>query len=369
MNAGRSADVTRTLLQVLGIALILAACAWILQPFLLAGVWATTIAVATWPLLLKLERAFGGRRRPAVAAMTLALLVILILPLSAGIAGVVENADRIGAWLKSVTTISVPPPPAWLEGVPLIGSRAVARWQTLANASPEEVAAKLAPHARSLIEWFLSQVGGFGRMVVQFLLTVLIAGVLYSTGETAAAAAKRLATRLAGAPGDRAVTLAGEAIRAVAIGVVLTAIAQSTLGGIGLAITGVPFAGVLTLLMFFLCVCMIGPTPVLVCSIIWLYWRGDPVWGSVLLAWTIPVGLLDNFLRPILIRRGADISMLLILPGVIGGLIAFGIIGLFVGPMMLAVTYALLSEWVKQGPEGASAATPGGSSSGDDGAA
>jgi len=348
MNVERSPDVTRTLLQVLGIALMLATCAWILRPFLLAGGWATTIVVATWPLLLKLERALGGRRAPAVSAMTLALLVILILPLSAGIVGAVENADRIGAWLKSMTTISIPPPPAWLEGAPLIGPHLGARWEIVAKASPEEVAAKLAPHARSLLEWFLSQVGGIGRMVIQFLLTVLIAGVLYATGETAAAGVKRIAARLAGEPGNRAVTLAGDAIRAVAIGVILTAIAQSALGGIGLAISGIPFAGVLTLLMFFLCVCMIGPVPILLCAIIWLFWRGDPVWGSVLLVWTIPVGLLDNFLRPFLIRRGADISMLLILPGVVGGLIAFGIIGLFVGPMMLAVAHALLSEWVRQ---------------------
>jgi len=349
MNMERSPDVTRTLLQVLGIVLMIATCAWILQPFLLAGGWATTIVVATWPLLLKVEGAFRGRRGPAVTVMTLALLVILILPLSAGIAGIVENVDRIGGWLKSATAITIPPAPTWLEGVPFIGPRAVARWQTLAAASSEEIAARLAPHARSLLEWFLVQVGSFGRMLVQFLLTVLIAGVLYSTGETAAGGVKRFAARLAGDRGERAVTLAGEAIRAVAIGVVLTAIIQSALGGIGLLIAGIPFAGVLTLLMFFLSICMIGPMPVLLCALIWLYWSGDPFWGTVLLVWSIPVGLLDNFLRPILIRRGADISMLLILPGVIGGLIALGIIGLFVGPMVLAVTYTLLSEWVRQG--------------------
>lgn len=357
MNIERSPDVTRTLLQVLGIVLMIAACAWILQPFLLAGGWATTIVVATWPLFLRAEAAFGGRRAPAVAVMTLALLVILILPLSAGIAGVVDNVDRIVGWLKSATTITVPPPPSWLDGIPLIGPRAVARWQALSNASSDEITARLAPHARSVLEWFLVQFGSFGRMLIQFLLTVLICGMLYATGETAAAGAKRFAARLAGDRGERAVTLAGEAIRAVAIGVVLTAIIQSALGGLGLAIAGIPFAGVLTLLMFFLCVCMIGPMPILLAAILWLYWSGDAFWGTVLLVWTIPVGLLDNFLRPILIRRGADISMLLILPGVIGGLIALGIIGLFVGPTVLAVSYKLLSEWVRQGQQSPNAAT------------
>ena len=117
-------------------------------------------------------------------------------------------------------------------------------------------------------------------------------------------------------------------------------------------LAGVPFAAVLTAVMFFLGVCQIGPMPVLVPAIGWLYWRGDPFWGTALLIWGLPVGLLDNFLRPVLIRRGANLSMLLILPGVIGGLIALGIIGLFIGPVVLAVTHTLLAAWVREGPTG-----------------
>ena len=150
--------------------------------------------------------------------------------------------------------------------------------------------------------------------------------------------------------------LAGQAIRAVALGLVVTALVQSALGGIGLAIVGIPFAAILSLLMFLLGLCQVGPLPVLLPSIAWLYWSGDTFWASVLLVWTIPVGVLDNFLRPVLIRRGADLSMLIILPGVIGGLIAFGIIGLFVGPVMLAVTYTLLSDWVTRGERSLEAA-------------
>jgi predicted PurR-regulated permease PerM len=174
----------------------------------------------------------------------------------------------------------------------------------------------------------------------------VIAAVLYAKGETAARGVKRFAVRLAGARGEPAVVLAGQAVRAVALGVVLTAIIQSALGGIGLVVAGIPLASILTGVMFFLGVCQIGPLPVLLPAIAWLYWRGDPFWGTALLVWSIPVGLLDNVLRPVLIRRGADLSMLLILPGVIGGLLAFGIIGLFIGPVVLAVAYTLLTAWV-----------------------
>jgi predicted PurR-regulated permease PerM len=343
-----SADVTRTLLQVLAIVAMMVACGWILSPFLLAGAWATTIVVATWPVMLRVQELFGGRRGAAVAVMTLALLVILMLPLSAGVAAVIDNGPRIGAWLKSATTAAIPPPPEWLETVPLVGKRVVTYWQSLANATSDEIAARHAPQARFVLEWFIAQIGSFGRMLVQFLLTVVIAGILYATGESAARGVERFAIRLAGERGEDAVHLAGQAIRAVALGVVVTAIVQSALGGIGLAVAGVPFAMVLTLVMFFLGVCQIGPLPVLLSALVWLYyWRGDAFWGTVLLVWAVPVGLLDNFLRPMLIRRGANLSMLLILPGVIGGLVAFGIIGLFVGPVVLAVTYTLLSEWIQ----------------------
>jgi predicted PurR-regulated permease PerM len=130
--------------------------------------------------------------------------------------------------------------------------------------------------------------------------------------------------------------------------VALTAIIQSVLGGIGLAVAGVPAATVLTAVMFILCVAQIGPGLVLIPSIILLYWSGDTLWGTLLLVWSVPVTLLDNFLRPALIKKGADLPLLLIFAGVVGGLIAFGIIGLFIGPVILAVSYTLLVAWVSE---------------------
>ena len=145
--------------------------------------------------------------------------------------------------------------------------------------------------------------------------------------------------------------LAGQAIRGVALGVVVTALVQSVLGGIGLAIAGVPFAAMLTAVMFMLALAQIGPLPVLIGALAWLWWQGHTAWFVVLLIVTIAVGSLDNILRPILIRKGADLPLLLIFAGVIGGLFAFGLLGLFVGPVLLAVAYTLLDAWVSEVPD------------------
>jgi predicted PurR-regulated permease PerM len=143
------------------------------------------------------------------------------------------------------------------------------------------------------------------------------------------------------------VVLAGQAIRGVALGVVVTALAQSLLSGIGLAIVGVPLAAVLTALIFILCIAQLGPILVLLPAVGYVFWTGETGWGIFLLAWTLVVGTMDNFLRPVLIKRGADLPLLLIFAGVIGGMIGFGLVGIFVGPVLLAVSYTLIDAWVK----------------------
>ena len=163
---------------------------------------------------------------------------------------------------------------------------------------------------------------------------------------------RRFGRRLAGERGDNVVQLAGKAIRGVALGVVLTAFVQALLGGIGLWVAGVPFAAVLTAVMFMLAVAQIGAVPVLVCALVWLWFQGSTGWFVALLVWTIIVGSMDNVLRPILIKKGADLPLLLIFAGVIGGLVSFGLLGLFVGPVVLAVAYTLLDAWVSEAPDG-----------------
>ena len=348
MQVKGSPDLARTTLQLLGLGTLIASSVWIVQPFLPALTWATTIVVATWPLLLAVQAGLGGRRAPAVAVMTVVLLLILVVPLYFGIAAIVENADRVAEWSKSLATVAVPQPPAWVEAIPVVGTRLAARWQQVAAARPEDVAARVAPYAQQLVVWFVSAVGGVGLLLVEFLLTVLIAAILYANGETAAHAANRFARRLAGPQGENALQLAAQAIRGVALGVVVTAIVQSSLSGIGVAIVGVPFATLLTAVMFMLCIAQVGPGLVLIPAVIWVYSTNGAVWGTGFLVWAILCGTIDNVLRPLLIKRGADLPLLLIFTGVIGGLIAFGVIGLFLGPVVLAVAYTLLVDWVSE---------------------
>jgi predicted PurR-regulated permease PerM len=345
----RSPDLVRTIFQVLAVGVLIAASVWIMRPFIVALVWAATVVIATWPLLLRAQHLLGGKRALAVALMTTVLLLILVVPLYFVATTIAANVAHIADWSNSVVKFTAAGPPAWVEGIPLIGTRIAMRWREIAAATPEEFSTKIAPIAHTLALWLLGRIGSLGVLLVQFLLTTIIAAILYANGETAARGAERFARRLAGAEAQKAVRLAGQAIRGVALGVVVTAIAQAALGGIGVAIAGVPFPMLLTAAMFILAIAQIGPGPILLCAVIWVYSRSGAMWGTGLLIWSIFCGTFDNFLRPLLIKRGADLPLLLIFAGVIGGLIAFGVIGLFIGPVVLAVAYTLLTDWVSEG--------------------
>jgi predicted PurR-regulated permease PerM len=341
-------DLTRTALAVLFIGVLIGFSFWILRPFLGAMVWATMIVVATWPVMLALQARMWHKRALAVTVMTVALLLVLVVPFSLAIGTIVSNADEIAGWAKSLATFKVPPPPEWVGKLPLVGSKTVQAWEQVAAAGIEDLAAKAAPYAGSVTRWFVAEVGSFGLVFVQFLLTIVLAAIMYANGERAAAAVRRFGRRLAGPRGESSVHLAGQAIRGVALGVVVTALAQSVVGGIGLAVAGIPFATILTAVMFMLAIAQLGPILVLAPAVIWLYWSGSSGWGTFLLIWTVAVSTMDNFLRPILIKKGANLPLLLIFAGVIGGLTAFGLVGIFVGPVVLAVAYTLLEAWVSE---------------------
>jgi len=342
-------DLTRTTLAVLFIAVLIAATFWILRPFLTALIWATMIVVATWPVMLRVQAALWGRRSLAVTVMTIALLLVFVVPFTLAIGTLVANIDEIVDSAKSLGTAKLPEPPHWVQTVPLVGRRVASAWRHLAASGPEELGRTIAPYTQQAARWLLEQMGTLGVMTVQFLLTVVIAAVLFAAGEAAAAGLRRFARRLAGMHGESAIRLAVQAIRGVALGVVLVAIGQSVLGGVGLAVAGVPFPLLLTFLMFLLCLAQIGPGLILVGAIAWLYWEGAAGWATALLVWSIFVGTVDNVVRPILIMKGADLPLLLIFAGVVGGLIAFGLIGIFIGPVVLAVVYMLIEAWVREG--------------------
>lgn len=343
-------DLTHTVLSVLFIGALIASSFWVMRPFLMPLVWAAVIVVATWPVFERLQKRLGGRRGPAVAVMALAILMVIIVPIAFAVVTIIGNFSDMSAQVKKVSTLSLSAPPAWVSGIPLLGEKLAGRWQEFAALDADARTAALVPYAKTAGQWVMKKAGSIGMTLLTFLLTVIISTILYANGTTVRAGILAFARRLAGRRGEDAAILAGQSVRGVVMGVVLTALIQAALAGIGLFVAGVPAAGLLTAVALMLCLAQLGPFLVMLPAVAWLYYSGHPAMGTVLLVITIVAGTIDNFVRPFLIKKGADLPILLIFSGVIGGLLAFGIIGLFIGPVALAVTYTLLKQWVVGDP-------------------
>ena len=350
-----SNDLPRTVLAVIFLGLLIAGAFWVLRPFLAALLWGGMIVIATWPLLQTVQRWLGGRRKLAVTAFTLILLLLFVVPLFFAVVAIVTHADDVAAYVKNYFASGLPAAPAWLAKLPLVGERLAAGWNQFSGSPLGELTGRLTPYLGNMASWFAGQVGGIGKLFVQFLLTVVVAAVFWSSGETWSRGIRRFARRLGGEQGDQMVVLAAGAVRGVALGVVVTAFVQSALAGLGLALAGIPLAALLTVVAFLLCIAQAGPLFVLLPAVVWLFYQDRTGWAVFLLVWSLEVGTLDNFLRPVLIRKGADLPLLLIFAGVLGGLMSFGLVGLFIGPVLLAVALKLLEAWIDGEPQVTSA--------------
>lgn len=287
----------------------------------------------------------------AVFILTVALLLILLVPLGFAVQTLVGNSGRIAAWVSSLDEMALPPPPAWVSNIPLAGDKITTAWAHLAAQGPEGFAAQAAPYVRVFIQWLIAQIGGGGAMILQFLMTVIICAVLYTTGETAARGVRKFTTRLAGSNGDRAALLAAGAIRGVAMGIVVTAFVQVLIAGAGLLIASTPGTPLLCAAILMLCLAQLGPGLIMIPAVIWEFYTGSTLSGSILLVFALVSMTIDNVVKPVLIKKGADLPLPLIFAGVIGGMISMGIMGIFLGPVILAVTYELLAAWVEDRPE------------------
>jgi predicted PurR-regulated permease PerM len=342
-----SHDLTRSVLSIGTIGLLIVSSAWIVRPFVTAFLWATVIVISTWPLLLSLQARLWGKRGMATTVMTLTLLLVFLIPLGLSVATFLGHMDQMVQWVSSLDQRVIPPPPEWVAGIPLVGDKIAVAWAQAASQGPGGVTAQVLPYAKSFIKWFAGELGGVASMTLQFLLTVIICGVLYANGETAGQGVRKFAARLAGSDGESAVLLAAATIRGVSIGIVVTALIQVFIAGIGLVIVSMPGALVLSVVILFLCLAQLGPALVMIPAVIFEFYTGSKISAFVLLPFALVSMTIDNVIRPILIRKGADLPLLLIFSGVIGGMISIGILGLFLGPVILAVTYNLLKRWVE----------------------
>jgi predicted PurR-regulated permease PerM len=344
-------DLTRSTLSVGAIGALIVSTAWIVRPFVSAFLWATMIVISTWPVLMRLQARLWGKRGMAVFIMTVVLLLVLLVPLGFAVRALVSNSDRIAARVSSLDKVALPPPPAWLSDIPLAGDKITAAWTRLAAQGPEGFAAQAAPYIRRFIQWLIAQMGEAGAMILQFLMTVIMCAVLYTTGETAARGVRKFATRLAGSNGDRAALLAAGAIRGVAMGILVTAFVQVLIAGAGLLIASTPGTPLLCAAILLLCLAQLGPGLIMVPAVIWEFSTGSTLSGSILLVFALVSMTIDNVVKPVLIKKGADLPLPLIFAGVIGGMISMGIMGIFLGPVILAVTYELLADWVENRSE------------------
>lgn len=342
----RIADLSRILVAIILLGALLVGCFVVMRPFLPGILWGSMIAVASWPLLLRVQGWLGGRRGWASVCMLLLLSLFIVVPLTLSIVTLVEHGGEVVDWVSSLRGQAFGKAPQWVSSLPLAGPQLAAEWGRIFGQGAGSLSANVSSHGREITAWVLAQAGGFGSLLLHFAITMIAATAFYLHGEKAAGFLRSLAARLSGDRGEALVKLAGDSIRAVAMGIVVTALVQSLFGGLGLLIGGVPFVGVLTSLMLLLCIAQIGPTPVLVPAAIWLFWHGDTWQGVVLVVFAVLAVSMDNVLRPMLIQRGADLPMVLILVGVIGGLLGFGLVGLFIGPVILALGYTLVMAWI-----------------------
>jgi predicted PurR-regulated permease PerM len=326
------------------IVILIVACLLVLRPFASALLWAVVLCSSSWPLYSRVLRFVGGRRIFAALIMTLGMIVVVLLPFVIIGAAVSDDVRDLTAAVRSWVDTGPPAPPDWLGRVPLVGSRAVEYWRTIATDS-----AKLAAEARRLI----APAGAFlliiGKMLISGLLeltlSILIAFFLFRDGESAAERFGMMIERVADARGRRLLNLASSTVRGVVYGILGTALVQAVMAGIGYLIAGVPGAGMLALLTFFLSVVPIGPPLIWVPAALWLFHEGSTGWAVFMLVWGIGVSSIDNVVKPWLISQGSDMPFLLIFFGVLGGALTLGFIGVFLGPTLLAVGYRLVTEW------------------------
>lgn len=337
-------ELTRILIAIGLLGLLLVGCFWVLRPFLPGLLWGSMIVVASWPLMLRVQAWLGGRRLLAVAAMTTGLVLCVVLPLLLSVITLINNAGEAVNWVASLRDGGLETAPAWLAGLPYVGETIAREWTSWVAGG--RLNASIAAHGKDLSSWFIAQAGSAGALLMHFAITVLIAALLYARGEEASGFLRGVALRLADVRGVALLELAGKSVRAVALGIVVTAVVQTLVGGLGLLIAGVPFAGPLISLLLILCIAQLGPLLVIGPAVVWLFWSGQ-IWQGVVLSVLGLIAIsLDNVMRPVLIQRGANLPLLLILVGVIGGLLAFGLVGLFIGPVILALGYTLVTAWV-----------------------
>jgi predicted PurR-regulated permease PerM len=372
-------------LSVVTLGLLLIGCFVVMRPFISALMWAIMLGYTLWPVQRRITHWLGNRRTLAASVTTLSIALVLVVPFVVLGVSVADDARALAAATRKWSAGGLPPPPAWLETFPVVGGQAKAYWEEfdmdlesfwhqLRNPIDETTSdenldsaidplpevdrqppparfeeSRLANALRKVFAWaqsWLPRAGlAIGRGITEVALSVFLAFFILRDGT---AVADRLATgvdRIAGERGRHLLEVAGNTVRGVVYGILGTALVQGGLAAVGFLIAGVPGATLLGLLTFFLSVVPMGPPLVWLPAVIWLYQQDSTGWAIFMLIWGLIVSSVDNLVKPWLISQGSNLPFILIFFGVIGGALAFGVIGVFLGPTLLAVAYRIIEEW------------------------
>lgn len=335
--------------QIIGwaiVLLLLAGCLMVLRPFVSALLWAVIFCSASWPLYVRLLRLLRNHNTLAASFMTLGMILIVLLPFVITGATLADNVKALTEAVHKWVETGPPQPPEWLGKIPLVGDRAVESWQNIA-ADTGSIMGQIEKWLPTISAWLLKSGLFIGHGLLQLALSIFIAFFLFRDGVYISGRVNAAIDRVSSGRGMRLITVARNTVRGVVYGILGTALVQAVVMGIGLFIAGVPGAVLLALLTFLSSIVpVVGTGLVWIPAAIWLFHQGSTGWAIFLLAWGIGVGSLDNVVKPWLISQGSDMPFLLIFFGVIGGIIVFGFIGVFLGPTLLAIGYRITEEWM-----------------------
>lgn len=337
--------------SIVAAALLIIGCFVILRPFVSALLWAAILSFSTWPLFTHLVRALRGRRTLAATLMSLLVAILLVAPLVVLSVTLADNVANLASATTRLVEQGPPPPPTWLDDVPVVGSAILAMWQEW-MADSGQFLQGIQNFLTRAGRWLLGHGLAFVEGVAQLSLSVLVLFFLYRDGNYVIERLTAGATRLAGMRAVGLLAVAGNTIKGVVYGVFGTALAQGTLAAVGFIIAGIPGGLLLGMLTFFLSIVPMGPPLVWVPAAVWLYLQGELGWAIFLVIWgVVLISSVDNFIKPYLISRSGALPFVLVLLGVLGGIITFGFVGVFLGPTLLAVGYAVIRDWTRAGSE------------------
>lgn len=331
----------------LAIGILLGGCALILAPFVPALLWAAIVSYTTWNLFLRVTQWLRGREVLAASLLVGSMLVLIVMPLIYALIAFAAQANELYLHINTQLETGLPMLPDWLSGAPVIGPQLEQRWQALAAGDPEVQA-----QVKSILLWvstFLLQVGkaagqGFGVLLLSCILVLFF----YLGGARGRFWLEGTLFHIAGSRGVELLHVAANTVRSVVFGILGTAAAQGALAAIGFAVAGVPLVLALGLGTAVLSLVPFGPGLLWVPAAIWLFHGGHTGWAIFIVLWgVLVVGMADNVIKPLLIGKGTDLPFLLIMLGVLGGAMSFGLLGVFLGPTFLAVGFAVLRDWVE----------------------